>query len=61
MRLGKGKSGFEKLGYITDWRVVGPFDNEGKVGFDSPTVPEQKRNEAPDLDATFVGRERAVH
>jgi transglutaminase-like putative cysteine protease len=51
---------FEELGFVTQWRVIGPFDNEGKSGFDTETAPEQKRREAPDLQASYPGRERPV-
>jgi tetratricopeptide (TPR) repeat protein len=51
---------FEALGYVSRFRVIGPFDNEGKSGFDTETPPEQKRNEAPDLQASYPGRERPV-
>jgi tetratricopeptide (TPR) repeat protein len=49
---------FDELGYVESWRFVGPFDNEGKAGFDTAYAPE--RDEATNLDATFEGRERAV-
>lgn len=51
---------FEELGYVTHFRVIGPFDNEGKAGFDQETEVEQKRMEAPDLQAQYQGRERPV-
>jgi len=51
---------FEELGYVTQFRVVGPFDNEGKRGFDQDTPVEQKRMEAPDLQASYPGREHDV-
>jgi transglutaminase-like putative cysteine protease len=51
---------FDELGYVTRFRVIGPFDNEGKAGFDKPTPVEDKRMEAPDLQAQFPGRERPV-
>lgn len=51
---------FEELGYVTRFRVIGPFDNEGKAGFDKPTPVEDKRMEAPDLQAQYPGRERQV-
>ncbi len=51
---------FEELGYITKFRVIGPFDNEGKSGFDKVTPVEDKRMEAPDLQASYEGRERPV-
>ena len=51
---------FEQLGYVTDFRVIGPFDNEGKRGFDLITPVEDKRMEAPDLQMSYMGRERPV-
>jgi transglutaminase-like putative cysteine protease len=51
---------FEALGYVSQFRVIGPFDNEGKRGFDQETPVEQKRMEAPDLQASYPGREREV-
>ncbi|MET0384879.1 MAG: DUF3857 domain-containing protein [Polyangiales bacterium] len=51
---------FEELGYVTQFRVIGPFDNEGKRGFDLETPVEKKRMEAPDLLASYPGREREV-
>jgi hypothetical protein len=51
---------FDELGYVTKFRVIGPFDNEGKAGFDKPMPVEEKRMEAPDLQATYPGRERPV-
>jgi tetratricopeptide (TPR) repeat protein len=48
------------LGYLTRWRVIGPFDNEGKTGFDRATAPEERPLEAPDLQARYPGRERPV-
>ncbi|MGD8859844.1 MAG: DUF3857 domain-containing protein [Myxococcales bacterium] len=62
-RLGKrelDEAPFEALGYVTDWRVIGPFDNEGKIGFDQETPPEAQRMQAPDLEASYPGRERPV-
>lgn len=62
-RLGEPEalhSRFDELGYVTRFRVIGPFDNEGKSGFDTETPPEQKRMEAPDPHASYPGRERPV-
>jgi cellulose synthase operon protein C len=50
----------ESLGYVTNWRVVGPFDNEGKAGFDTPRGPENAREAPVDPDAVWRGKERAV-
>ncbi|MBN1655634.1 MAG: DUF3857 domain-containing protein [Deltaproteobacteria bacterium] len=51
---------FSDLGYIAQWRVIGPFDNEGKTGFEMETPPEAERDKAPDLNASYPGRERSV-
>ena len=51
---------FHKLGYLRKFRVIGPFDNEGKRGFDTEFGPELERNEPPRADASFAGRERSV-
>ncbi len=45
-----------RLGLVTDWLVIGPFDNEGKSGFDAVYPPEKQA----DLDAACTGKERAV-
>ncbi|MFK7984979.1 MAG: DUF3857 domain-containing protein [Sandaracinaceae bacterium] len=50
----------DALGFVRDWRVVGPFDNEGKTGFDREYPPEANRMAAVDLGASFEGRERSV-
>lgn len=48
------------LGYVHEWRVIGPFDNEGKTGFDRADPPEARRMEPLEADASYPGRERAV-
>jgi tetratricopeptide (TPR) repeat protein len=50
----------DELGYIRTWRVVGPFDNEGKTGFAREDDPERLRMDPIDPDARFDGRERPV-
>jgi hypothetical protein len=37
------------FGFLTDWRIVGPFDNRGKIGFPAVYPPERK----VDLSATY--------
>ena len=49
-----------ELGYVTDFNVVGPFDNEGKAGFDNVFGPEEARMAPFDPDAVFPGKEREV-
>jgi cellulose synthase operon protein C len=51
---------FQQLGYLSDFRVIGPFDNEGKRGFDFELGPERDRKGAVKVDAEFDGRERKV-
>lgn len=50
----------EGLGYISDWLVVGPFDNENKSGFDSILVPERELGQPVVLDRSYQGKEQAV-
>ena len=54
------RQAFDELGYINAWRVVGPFDNEGKTGFAREYEPERLRMAPFDLAARFEGREREV-
>ncbi len=45
-----------QLGFVTDWLIIGPFDNEGMAGFDLAYPPEKEIN----LAATYNGKERPV-
>ena len=49
------------LGYLSRWLVVGPFDNEGKGGFDRAFGPEEERTRPIVLAHSFDGKERPVH
>lgn len=51
---------FDALGYLRAFRLIGPFDNEGKRGFDEVMPPEAARLEAVNLEASYQGRERMV-
>ena len=44
------------LNFVRDWQIVGPFDNEGKEGFDEVYPPEA----GVSLAATYDGKARAV-
>ena len=55
-RLGDAEQKVERLGFVTDWAVIGPFDNEGKSGFDAEYPPEKEL----DLKAEYKGKERKV-
>lgn len=39
-RIEEARERFEKLGFIEQWGVVGPFDNEGGIGWDTSQPPE---------------------
>jgi tetratricopeptide (TPR) repeat protein len=58
--LAGSQKAFDMLGYLRNFRVVGPFDNEGKQGFDRVTGPEKERLLAVKLDTQYEGRERPV-
>ncbi len=51
---------FDALGYVRAFRLIGPFDNEGKRGFDETLAPEEHLREPVNLDASYQGRERMV-
>ncbi|MGO8994041.1 MAG: DUF3857 domain-containing protein [Polyangiaceae bacterium] len=48
------------LGYLSRWLVVGPFDNEGKGGFDRAFGPEDERMKPIVVGHTYEGKERPV-
>jgi tetratricopeptide (TPR) repeat protein len=63
LRMGEldaSRQAFDELGYIRQWRVIGPFDNEGKSGFGREYEPERLRMAPFDLEARYEGRERPV-
>lgn len=51
---------FEAQGYVTNWLVVGPFDNEGGAGFDQTFGPEADPQEPIVPGRAFTGKERPV-
>ncbi len=55
------KQAIAKLGFVSDWLVVGPFDNEGKSGLMRPFAPEHEQLEPIDLSRNYEGKERPVH
>ncbi len=44
------------LNFVRDWQIIGPFDNEGKEGFERPYPPETEFS----LAATYDGKARPV-
>ena len=59
-RADAAAAAFRDLGFITQVRVIGPFDNEGKAGFDRVMPPEEAQGAPFDPSATYDGRERPV-
>jgi hypothetical protein len=51
-QLGQPANLSEVFGWITDWKVIGPFDNTTNAGFNTPYPPEQ----AIDLAAEYDGK-----
>ncbi len=48
-----------ELGYVSQWLVLGPFDNEGGEGLDANFGPERDLG-APLSGKSYAGKERAV-
>ncbi|HWE27609.1 MAG TPA: hypothetical protein VHB97_06370, partial [Polyangia bacterium] len=62
-RLGKtsdAEAERAKLGLLTQFWVVGPFDNEGRTGHATVFGPEKQLLTPPRADAKFDGKERSV-
>ena len=51
--VGAAKAQISQIGCITNWRVVGPFDNVSKSGFDKIFPPEQ----TIDVRAVYDGKD----
>ncbi len=51
---------FARSGYVGDWLVVGPFDNEGKAGFDQLFGPDDHPEEPIIPGRAYSGKERPV-
>ena len=50
----------KELGYISNFLVVGPFDNEGKAGLDQVFEPEAELNAPITPGRAYTGKERPV-
>jgi cellulose synthase operon protein C len=50
----------ERLGYVDRWLVIGPFDNEGKAGLDTPFGPELSFDKPIVPGRVESGKERPV-
>ena len=49
-----------ELGFVDQWLVVGPFDNEGKAGFETEFGPEAQVDQELLPGRVFSGKERPV-
>ncbi|HEY6104972.1 MAG TPA: hypothetical protein VIV59_03250, partial [Anaeromyxobacteraceae bacterium] len=54
--LNRAQAELRRLGFLREWQVVGPFDDEGKRGHDAIYPPE----EGVDLAARYPGKAREV-
>jgi hypothetical protein len=50
--LGQPVDSLKLFGFLTHWKIIAPFDNTGRKGFDAVYPPEQKI----DLDAEYDGK-----
>ena len=55
--LGKEIDLAKRMGFLTEWRVIGPFDNIARNGFNIPYSPE---NAADPLQKRHAGKEGPV-
>lgn len=46
----------KKMGFVTAWRIVGPFDNTNEAGYAVAYLPEEKVS----LDAEYQGKEETI-
>ncbi len=58
--IGDARSLIDDLGFVRSFRVMGPFDNEGKQGFERALAAEEKQGEAFDPRQSAMGKERMV-
>ena len=50
----------DALGFVRDWQIIGPFDNEGRSGWERAFPPEQAQGQPVDRSQSHRGRERDV-
>lgn len=58
--LNGAKAKVRELGYVSDWLVAGPFDNEGKSGLDTELGPEGQWERPLLPGQVYTGKERPV-
>jgi cellulose synthase operon protein C len=54
--LQRRDAALKRLGLVTRWQVIGPFDDEGRAGYDAVLPPEERL----DLSARLPGKVREV-
>jgi hypothetical protein len=55
--LDGAKNRIARLGYVGRWMLVGPFDNDGKVGLAAPFEPEKDLERPLDLVRDYDGKD----
>ncbi|MBI5532622.1 MAG: DUF3857 domain-containing protein [Deltaproteobacteria bacterium] len=58
--LDGARARIKSLGYVSQWLVTGPFDNDGRSGLARVFDPEGQLGAALDLQRVFDGKERPV-
>ncbi|MEO7037344.1 MAG: DUF3857 domain-containing protein [Polyangiaceae bacterium] len=58
--LKAARDGVRAQGFVDQWLIVGPFDNEGKAGLDTPSGPEPELTRAIVPGKAYTGKERPV-
>jgi transglutaminase-like putative cysteine protease len=55
--LGGARTRIERLGYIGEWIMLGPFDNDGKAGFSTAYEPEAEMAQPLNLAHEYDGKD----
>jgi len=58
--LDGARTRIKSLGYVGQWLIVGPFDNDGRAGLDRVFDPETQLGQAVDMQRVFDGKERPL-
>jgi tetratricopeptide (TPR) repeat protein len=56
--LDGSRSRIARLGYVGNWMLVGPFENDGKVGLDTAYDPEKEQELPLNLTHDYDGKNR---
>src|SRR5208337_3129867 len=56
--LNGARGRLERLGYVGQWMMLGPFDNDGKAGFSTPYEPEADLALPLNLAHEYDGKDR---